>query len=72
MMARHPPVPPKSRRQVFLSAWIDVPVYDFAGLASGQVVAGPAIVESDTTTVLLRAKEAARFDRRGWLDVTLG
>ena len=51
--------------------WIDVAVYDFGSLAAGQTVTGPVIVESDTTTVLLRAGEAARFDPRGWLDVTL-
>ncbi len=63
---------PKSRRQVFLGQWIDVPVHDFAALAPDQVVTGPGIVESDTTTVLLRDGETARFDARGWLDVTLG
>jgi N-methylhydantoinase A len=34
-------------------------------------VAGPAIIESDTTTVLLRPGDAARFDVRGWLDVRI-
>jgi len=56
---------------VFLSGWTEVPVYDFAALAPGQGITGSAIVESDTTTVLLRNKEAARFDPRGWLDITL-
>ena len=41
-------------------------------LGAGQALAGPAIVESDTTTVLLRAGDAARFDVRGWLDVAVG
>jgi N-methylhydantoinase A len=62
---------PKTRREVFLNEWVDVAVYDFAALASGQVVTGPVIVESDTTTVLLRNKETARFDPRGWLDISL-
>jgi len=47
-------------------------VFDFAALGAGQVLAGPAIVESDTTTVLLRAGDTARFDARGWLDVAVG
>jgi N-methylhydantoinase A len=34
-------------------------------------VAGPAIVESDTTTVLLLPGDAARMDARGWLEITL-
>ena len=46
-------------------------MYDFAALAADQIVTGPAIVESDTTTVLLRQKETARFDPRGWLDIAL-
>jgi N-methylhydantoinase A len=48
-----------------------VPVFDFSALAAGQVVVGPAIIESDTTTVLLRPSDTARFDARGWLDVTI-
>jgi N-methylhydantoinase A len=66
------PAAVKSRRLVHLGTWTDVPVFDFAALASGQALAGPAIVESDTTTVLLRAGDAARFDARGWLDITVG
>jgi N-methylhydantoinase A len=49
-----------------------VPVYDFAAIAADQALAGPAIVESDTTTVLLRPGDTARFDARGWLDITVG
>ncbi len=65
------PAASKARRRVFLDRWIEVPVYDFAALASGQTITGPVIVESETTTVLLRNDEAARFDPRGWLDITL-
>jgi N-methylhydantoinase A len=65
------PAEAKSHRQVFLGVWIDIPVFDFSRLAPGQTVQGPAIVESDTTTVLLRSQEVARFDARGWLDVAL-
>jgi N-methylhydantoinase A len=49
----------------------EVPVYDFAELGADQPVAGPAIVESDTTTVLLLPGDAARMDARGWLEITL-
>jgi N-methylhydantoinase A len=34
-------------------------------------VSGPAIVESDTTTVLLLPGDSATMDARGWLSVTL-
>jgi N-methylhydantoinase A len=62
----------KSRRRVHLGRWTEVPVFDFAALAAGQVLTGPAIVESDTTTVLLREGDTARFDARGWLEIAVG
>jgi N-methylhydantoinase A len=65
------PAAPKGQREIFVGGWITVPVYDFAGLAPGQALTGPGIVESDTTTVLLRDTETARFDPRGWLDIAL-
>ena len=64
--------PAKGGRRVYLGGWLDVPVFDFAALAADQAVTGPAIVESDTTTVLLRRGDEARFDARGWLDVAAG
>ena len=36
-----------------------------------QAISGPAIIESDTTTVLLRPNDTARFDPRGWLDMAI-
>jgi N-methylhydantoinase A len=62
---------PKTQRRVFLGGWTRVPVFDFLALAAGQCVPGPGIIESDTTTVLLRSGDMARFDVRGWLDVTI-
>ena len=61
---------PKARRRVFLREWSEVPVYDFSGLAAEQVIDGPGVVESDTTTVLLRDGDSGRFDGRGWLEVS--
>ena len=63
--------PRGSRRIMLDSGLLDVPVYDFAALGADQAVAGPAIVESDTTTVLLLPGDAARMDARGWLEITL-
>jgi N-methylhydantoinase A len=70
--ARPAVVAPKGERRVFLGAWRSVPVYGFGGLTPDMPVAGPAIVESDTTTILLRPGDNARFDDRGWLDITVG
>lgn len=62
---------PKARRRIYLEGWTDVPVFDFLQLAADQYISGPAIIESDTTTVLLRNGNVARFDPRGWLDVVI-
>lgn len=70
--ARGPGSAAKGQRQAHLGRWQSVPVYDFSTLAGGQQIRGPAIVESDTTTVLLRAGDTARYDARGWLDMALG
>ncbi|MBN8897917.1 MAG: hypothetical protein J0H35_06980, partial [Rhodospirillales bacterium] len=66
------PADPKGTRRVHLGSWAEVPVFDFAALGEDQAVTGPAIVESDTTTVLLRSGDRARYDVRGWLDVAVG
>ncbi len=52
-------------------AQASLPVLDFAALAADQAVRGPAIIESDTTTVLLLPGDTARMDARGWLAITL-
>jgi N-methylhydantoinase A len=65
------PVAPATRR-VHLGAWRDVTLWRFEALAPEQVVAGPAVVESDSTTILLRDSDVARFDARGWLDIGVG
>jgi N-methylhydantoinase A len=56
---------------VYLGGWTDLPVFDFDALAPGQAIAGPAIVESATTTVLLRPGDRGQATARGWLDVAV-
>jgi len=61
-----------ARRRVHLGgAAAEAPVFRFAALAPDQALAGPAIVESETTTVLLRPGDSARMDGRGWLDIAV-
>jgi N-methylhydantoinase A len=62
---------PRSRR-VYLERWLEVPVHDMDGLPEGQEVKGPAIFESATTTVLIRAGERALVTAQGWLDIRIG
>ncbi|MFM7422463.1 MAG: hydantoinase/oxoprolinase family protein, partial [Alphaproteobacteria bacterium] len=65
-------VTPRGARRIMLEGGVaEVPVYDFAALGADQPVTGPAIVESDTTTVLLLPGDSARMDARGWLEMTL-
>jgi N-methylhydantoinase A len=69
---RTKPSPPRSRRRAYFGDWQEVPVFGFNELAVGQVVEGPAIVESSTTTVLLRPGDRAEATPLGWLDVAVG
>ncbi len=66
------PAAPKGERRIFLGEWRAVPVFEFGDLAARQEIAGPAVIESDTTTVLLRHRDRAVFDPRGWLDIAVG
>lgn len=63
---------PRGRRRIWLGGWREVDVHDFDKLAAGQVIAGPAVVEASTTTVLLGAGDRATVTRFGWLDVAVG
>jgi N-methylhydantoinase A len=66
------PAPPFATRRARLGGGTaDLPVYDFAALAAGQQVAGPAIIESDTTTILLLPGDVATMDGRGWLAIAV-
>jgi N-methylhydantoinase A len=66
-----PPTPPHAERQIWLDAWVAAPVYDFDALAPAQTIAGPAIVESAMTTVLLRPGDRATVTPLGWLDIAV-
>jgi len=64
-----PPAPPAGERRIYLEDWVTAPVYRFDTLAPAQLVAGPSIIESATTTVLLRPGDRARVTAQGWLDI---
>ena len=64
--------PATRSRRVFLAGWTDVPTYSFDQLGADQRLTGPALVESDSTAVLVRAEDSARFDSRGWLEIAVG
>ena len=72
-----PALPPRTpagcvrERAIYLGAWRSVPIYDFAGLAAGQLIDGPAVIEAATTSVLLRPGDRARTTALGWLDIEI-
>ena len=65
------PASPTNTREIYLTDWLPADVYDFARLAPGQIVAGPAIIESESTTVLLRAGDRATTTPQQWLDIAI-
>jgi N-methylhydantoinase A len=63
---------PKGRRPVHLEgAFRDTPIYEWADLRPGQVVAGPGVIESEFTTVLVPPRASARLDAYGNVVLTL-
>jgi len=62
---------PRARRPVHMGGWLEAPVFDFPALRPGQTLAGPAIVESDLTTVVLRPGDRAVVTPLGWLDIAV-
>ncbi len=62
---------PRGRRQAFLGGWRELPVYALDDLRPGQTLAGPAIIEAETTTVLVDAGDRVTVNALGWLDIAL-
>ena len=62
----------RGERRIWLRGWTSVEVFEFDSLATGQAIAGPAIVESAMTTVLLRPGNRATVTPHGWLDIAVG
>jgi N-methylhydantoinase A len=65
-----PPAPPIATRSIYLDGGaVAAPVFDFDALAPGQEIAGPAIIESAMTTVLLHSGDIATVTELGWLEI---
>jgi N-methylhydantoinase A len=63
---------PAKTRPAFMGGWVEVPVYRWTALAPGIDIAGPAIVESATTTVVVWEGDRIRMTPHGWLDLQAG
>lgn len=70
-------VPPASRcapvghRHAFFDEWRKVPIYALADLRPGHFLEGPAIVEAETTTVVVNSGDLITVNSLGWLDIKL-
>jgi N-methylhydantoinase A len=65
------PCKPRSRRRAFFGAWREVEIYALDDLHPGHMVTGPAIVEAETTTVVINAGDRLTINALGWLDIRL-
>src|SRR5258708_631625 len=65
------PCAPRSRRNAFFGEWREVPVYALDDLQAGHTLEGPAIIEAETTTVVINAGDGLNVNGRGWLDIRL-
>jgi N-methylhydantoinase A len=66
------PAPPVASRRIYLDGGsTDASVFDFDALTPEQQIAGPAVVESAMTTILLRPGDRAGVTEYGWLDISI-
>jgi N-methylhydantoinase A len=62
---------PRGHRQALFDGWREVPVYALDDLRPGHTLAGPAIIEAETTTVLVDTGDRVTVNPLGWLDIAL-
>jgi len=63
------PSTPRGRRKAWFGAWREVDVYALDDLRPGQTLQGPAIIEAETTTVVINDGDALSVNSLGWLDI---
>jgi N-methylhydantoinase A len=61
----------QAKRQALFGTVRDIPVYSFDALLPGHALDGPAIIEAETTTVLVDTGDRVSVNALGWLDITL-
>lgn len=66
-----PDVAPMGHRRIWLEGWVEAPIYDLDALPAGQTIDGPAVIESETTTALLRRGDRAEVTPQRWLDIAV-
>lgn len=62
---------PHAHRTAFFGHPIATPVYNIGALKPGSTLAGPAILEAETTTVVVTEGDVVTVNALGWLDIRL-
>jgi N-methylhydantoinase A len=63
---------PRARRQAYFGGgWREVAVFALDDLKPRHTIEGPAIIEAETTTVVIHQGDRLTVNRLGWLDVQL-
>ena len=62
----------RTTRKIFLAGWVDAPVFNLEELVPSQEIEGPAIIESSTTTIVLRSDDKAEVTDNLWLNIQVG
>jgi N-methylhydantoinase A len=65
------PCAPRSTRKAWFGDCCEVPVYALDDLRPGHTLDGPAIIEAETTTVMINAGDRLAVNGRGWLDIRI-
>ena len=63
---------PVGLRRVYLGEWQDAPTYAADSLPAGMEIAGPAILESEFTTILVCPGDHATVDSMGGVELRVG
>jgi N-methylhydantoinase A len=66
-----PACAPRGRRQAFFGGWREVEVYALEDLKPGARISGPAIIEAETTTVVINDGDELMVNGLGWLDIRI-
>jgi N-methylhydantoinase A len=62
---------PRTTRQALFGKWCEVPVYSLESLTPGQSFEGAAIIEAETTTIVVNAGDRVMVNALGWLEIEL-
>jgi N-methylhydantoinase A len=63
---------PKRRQAIYGQSSAEADVFALDDLAPGQQIAGPALIETETTTVLIGGGDCATITPASWIDIAIG